>query len=403
MMDDIPSFGDAEYDSTVDESAEPDTSDLKPIAEQDENDYDDSILNDAFDDVDSFALEQEVDGEAPNEQAEHQLQEESKQQNQEHSSHSLNSEKSDDDIKEPGDVPGLDDWLSGESSDDIEDEEIFDELDSAEFDELLESLEADTPADSTSSKDNEQTGDAPQELQGELDSESTQNDVDNNDESAVEPESSEESAEEEFALEDDDTFELDDDAFDIEGDAFELEDDDSELDDLTLPDVDESSLNESLQDDGSQNDSAESEFDAPFEQTPEQESKEEFKLDNPDLDLEALLNDMPSVEMGGDSNDVEDFLDVEALMDDGDDSTFNDPDSQPLDLDVSLSDFTGITDTDSVIDIDKDAGQNANLDLARAYLEMEDVDAAKELLEEVMRDGSEEQRQEAGTILKSID
>jgi pilus assembly protein FimV len=34
---------------------------------------------------------------------------------------------------------------------------------------------------------------------------------------------------------------------------------------------------------------------------------------------------------------------------------------------------------------------------------MEDVDAAKELLEEVMREGSEEQKQEADTILKSID
>lgn len=135
----------------------------------------------------------------------------------------------------------------------------------------------------------------------------------------------------------------------------------------------------------------------------EQGKKEELTLDNPDLDLEALLSDVPSIEMGGESKETEDFLDVEALMDDGDDATFTDPDSQPLDLDVSLSDFTGVSDTDSVVDIDKDAGQNANLDLARAYLEMDDVDAAKELLEEVMRDGSEEQKQEADTILKSID
>ncbi len=89
-------------------------------------------------------------------------------------------------------------------------------------------------------------------------------------------------------------------------------------------------------------------------------------------------------------------------MDDGDDTDTLDPDSQELDLDVSLSDFTGVTDEDSVIDIDKDAGQNANLDLARAYIEMEDVDAAKELLEEVMTDGSDEQKMEAESILKSI-
>lgn len=97
----------------------------------------------------------------------------------------------------------------------------------------------------------------------------------------------------------------------------------------------------------------------------------------------------------------EDFLDVEALMDDGEDNEI-DPDSAELDLDVSLSDFTGVNDADDVIDIDKDAGQNANLDLARVYLEMDDIVAAKELLEDVMNLGSEEQKQEAEGILKSI-
>jgi pilus assembly protein FimV len=69
---------------------------------------------------------------------------------------------------------------------------------------------------------------------------------------------------------------------------------------------------------------------------------------------------------------------------------------------VSLSDFTGVNDNDAVIDIDKDAGQNANLDLARVYIEMDDVPAAKELLDEVVSQGSEEQKQEAESILKSI-
>ncbi len=89
-------------------------------------------------------------------------------------------------------------------------------------------------------------------------------------------------------------------------------------------------------------------------------------------------------------------------MDDGDDGNTIDPDSQMLDLDVSLSDFTGVSDEDTVIDIDKDAGQNANLDLARAYIEMEDVEAAKELLDEVIKEGSEEQKQEAESILAKI-
>lgn len=55
---------------------------------------------------------------------------------------------------ELADVPGLDDWLSTEDSDDTDNtgdealrpENIYDELDSEDFDELLESLEADTPS-----------------------------------------------------------------------------------------------------------------------------------------------------------------------------------------------------------------------------------------------------------------
>ena len=127
----------------------------------------------------------------------------------------------------------------------------------------------------------------------------------------------------------------------------------------------------------------------------------ELKLDNPDLDLSALLNDVDLDAETEPRTPPEDFLDVEALMDDGEDNDI-DPDSAELDLDVSLSDFTGVNDADDVIDIDKDAGQNANLDLARVYLEMDDIVAAKELLEDVMNLGSEEQKQEAEGILKSI-
>ena len=96
------------------------------------------------------------------------------------------------------------------------------------------------------------------------------------------------------------------------------------------------------------------------------------------------------------------ILDVEALIDDGGENSDFDPDSQALDLDVSLSDFTGVVDEDNIVDIDKDAGQNANLDLARAYIEMDDVAAAKELLEEVVKEGSQQQKEEAQSILSSL-
>ena len=177
-------------------------------------------------------------------------------------------------------------------------------------------------------------------------------------------------------------------------DTFALEEDDSELalDDLEIPDDVELDI-------ATPTEIEEDEQEAQSVET-EKAQEDDLKLDNPDLDLAALLSDVD-----GESDaqtPPEDFLDVEALMDDGDDADAIDPDSQALDLDVSLSDFTGVSDEDTVIDIDKDAGQNANLDLARAYIEMDDVDAAKELLEEVMKEGSEEQKQEAASILANI-
>ncbi|HAI71001.1 MAG TPA: AAA family ATPase, partial [Alteromonas australica] len=137
------------------------------------------------------------------------------------------------------------------------------------------------------------------------------------------------------------------------------------------------------------------------DKSPEEEAS--LQLDNPDLDLAALLNDVEPVgDEAAPRTPPEEFLDVDALMDEGGDDGDIDPDTAELDLDVSLSDFTGVNDNDAVIDIDKDAGQNANLDLARVYIEMDDVPAAKELLDEVVSQGSEEQKQEAESILKSI-
>ncbi|HBL20583.1 MAG TPA: AAA family ATPase, partial [Alteromonas mediterranea] len=201
-------------------------------------------------------------------------------------------------------------------------------------------------------------------------------------------------AEDTFALEHDDeaedTFELEQN--DEEESTFEFENDTDELDDIAIPDdVDLDIATPS-----------EVEPDGPLsEEVQTSETQEnDLKLDNPDLDLAALLSDGESE--GDSQTPAEDFLDVESLMDDGDDGNTVDPDSQMLDLDVSLSDFTGVSDEDTVIDIDKDAGQNANLDLARAYIEMEDVEAAKELLDEVIKEGSEEQKQEAESILAKI-
>ena len=142
------------------------------------------------------------------------------------------------------------------------------------------------------------------------------------------------------------------------------------------------------------------------EAKPEQEI-EELALDNPDLDLNALFSEQPETadtdaESEEDSAPAEeDYVDVETLMAQADDVP-DAEDERDLDLDVSLSEFSGVSDDDDVFDIDKDAGQNANLDLARVYIEMDDSEAARELLEEVMSEGSEAQQAEAKKLIETL-
>ena len=245
FIDDIPSFADSVTSNAPEE----------PASTPSKRDFDDSVLDVDYDseaaDIDEFSLEQETDGVVP-----------------ESGSYEIN------DLK---DVPGLDDWLTENKKDS---QHLFDELESSEFDELLDEM--------------------------------------------------------------------------------------SPTEDKTTSNV----------------------------------SEDELKLDNPDLDLATLLND-PDLSKSEEDTREEGFLDVDTLLDESmdDDSQFEE---MPLDLDVSLSEFSGVSDDVDVIDIDKDAGQSANLDLARVYIEMDDVPSARELLTEVVEKGSDEQQEEARTLLVKL-
>ncbi|MBD3584154.1 AAA family ATPase [Salinimonas sp. HHU 13199] len=150
-----------------------------------------------------------------------------------------------------------------------------------------------------------------------------------------------------------------------------------------------------------------SEFDALLDEMDEppaaqpSESTDDLKLDNPDLDLAALLNEPGTDSSSTERSREDEFLDVDTLLDESmqDDTQFEE---MPLELDVSLSDYSGVSEDVDIIDIDKDAGQSANLDLARVYMEMDDLAAAKELLSEVVEKGSDEQQEEAQALLETL-
>ncbi|MDM7860329.1 FimV/HubP family polar landmark protein [Alteromonas sp. ASW11-36] len=128
----------------------------------------------------------------------------------------------------------------------------------------------------------------------------------------------------------------------------------------------------------------------------EVEGKSELKLDNPDLDLEALFTEEAP------QSEEQDFVDVDTLLAESQADDGSAVDDSNLNLDVALAEFTGVSDDDVVVDVDDGGAQAANLDLARAYIEMDDNTAAIELLEEVATEGTEEQQQEAKALLNTL-
>ncbi|GGK82716.1 FimV/HubP family polar landmark protein [Amphritea balenae] len=92
-------------------------------------------------------------------------------------------------------------------------------------------------------------------------------------------------------------------------------------------------------------------------------------------DLDAELDSELEELLGGAGNDD---LSLESI-DDSDDEAFD-----------SLNLLEGADEVET------------KLDLARAYIDMEDVDGAKDILDEILKEGSDAQQQEANTLLETI-
>ncbi|WP_394130109.1 FimV/HubP family polar landmark protein [Shewanella maritima] len=96
-----------------------------------------------------------------------------------------------------------------------------------------------------------------------------------------------------------------------------------------------------------------------------------------------------------------DFIDIDKLLNDADE----DDDNLDLykDVDVDVGEVDSLIGNADMVDVDDEENSvNAKLDLARAYLEIEDADSAKALLNEVQIDGNERQQTEAESLLKNI-
>ncbi len=123
---------------------------------------------------------------------------------------------------------------------------------------------------------------------------------------------------------------------------------------------------------------------------------------NSELDFDSLLAEddpktaAPPVE---DKEESDDFIDVDTLLNESLEAEDKHEGEPALSLDTGLKDVAPRTEA---MDVDAGTGMAAKLDLARAYLEIDDREAADELLEEVIEQGSPQEQREAQAIRNSL-
>ena len=128
------------------------------------------------------------------------------------------------------------------------------------------------------------------------------------------------------------------------------------------------------------------------------------EVDDTGFDIATLLDETSKSEnIDFNEQDIEDFLDVEALLNESVGAESDDDIERALDLDIPLEPYVNEQDNLEMIDVDADDGLGAKLDLAHAYIEIGEEESAKALLDEVLQKGNKEQIAQANTILNQME
>ncbi len=149
----------------------------------------------------------------------------------------------------------------------------------------------------------------------------------------------------------------------------------------------------------------------------------DFELANSDIDLteEESTNEIEIPKMTDESSSFESNAERSGLADEplefdqSQEAALDTMESEPLskmpelelaDINLDLEDTNPVSEKVEKVDL-SDTGEEwqeveTKLDLAKAYLEMDDKEGAKEMLEEVVRDGDAKQQKAAKKMLKSL-
>ena len=152
---------------------------------------------------------------------------------------------------------------------------------------------------------------------------------------------------------------------------------------------------------------SDTDFDSLLNDMVEPEPVNIAELDDVDVDFASLLNDEPDTEieeLPELSDEEEDqFVDIDDLLSQSDDLEPQDEPYNDADMDVGLGDFDEFLAGDNATDVDLEAdGFAAKLDLARAYIEIEDYDGAMGVIKEVLDKGPESVQSEAQALQSKL-
>ncbi|MGZ9897829.1 FimV/HubP family polar landmark protein [Shewanella gaetbuli] len=137
---------------------------------------------------------------------------------------------------------------------------------------------------------------------------------------------------------------------------------------------------------------------------------EEFILSNDGLTVDEALaaldksetNEAPLSDELSHFERENGFIDIDKLLNDADEEEPASSDKYK-DVDVDMGEVEALIGNANMVDVDDEENSvNAKLDLARAYIEIDDEDSAKALLKEVQIDGNDRQQSEANTLLKKF-
>ncbi|MGR5146629.1 FimV/HubP family polar landmark protein [Photobacterium alginatilyticum] len=121
-----------------------------------------------------------------------------------------------------------------------------------------------------------------------------------------------------------------------------------------------------------------------------------------EAESQALLDDIGGSELVTDADPSPAYISIDELMKDIESEHPIEVEEEPLNLEVGLDEFPDVLSDVAAFDVDSQGEYASKLDLAKAYLEMNDSEGALGLLEEVASNGDAQIKREAKGLLDKV-